>query len=351
MAKWHSYPPSRGDGDIYRRSLLQKANSAFRSYRDTRRVKESGPVDVSCAGEFRPLAPADLPAMVVARNEMAMLPSFLSHYRRLGVTRFIFLDDRSDDGSLEYLAAQADVDVWGSSIRYAEAGLGNRWREALFDRYGHGRWYLNLDADEYLIYDGYEQRSLSDLIRTLEERSCLRLSAPMIDMYPLGSVDLADFSGSEKMPWEVASHFDRSGYRLRLRRQNILIQGGPRLRKFGLVNQLIKAPLTFWDEKSSLKKGIHKPLPYTRNFLPISGVLLHFKFFADFRKEVQDAIVDDQHYDNAREYKVLEAALQAGGSLDFQSEISERYLGAGQMIDLGFMEPIWPGEGGRKSRP
>ncbi len=32
-------------------------------------------------------------------NEMHFLPPFLDHYRKLGVGRFIFVDDRSTDGT------------------------------------------------------------------------------------------------------------------------------------------------------------------------------------------------------------------------------------------------------------
>ncbi|AYD01630.1 glycosyltransferase family 2 protein [Neorhizobium sp. NCHU2750] len=341
MTDWRHYP-DRLEGDrLYRRSAMQRCGSAWRSFVDGLKRGDEAAAHINPVSAARPLAATDLAAVIVARNEMAMLPSFLLHYRRLGVSRFIVLDDRSDDGSRAYLLSQPDVDLWESSVRFAAAAGGMAWREALFAHYDAGRWYLNLDADEYLIYDRCEDRPLGELIKLLEQKNCLRLSTPMIDMYPAGPVDAAGFSGTGKMPWDVATHFDRSGYRIRLRAQNILMQGGPRQRKFGLANQLIKSPLTFWDGSSSLKRGIHKPLPYTRNFFPISGVLLHFKFFADFRKEIADAITDDQHYDNAKEYKVLAEALGAGGPLDFHSDVSEHYRGPDQMIELGFMQPLW----------
>ena len=54
-------------------------------------------------------------------NEMYFLPSFLAYYRRLGVERFVFIDDHSIDGTREYLACQDDVMVLGSSnSRYSD---------------------------------------------------------------------------------------------------------------------------------------------------------------------------------------------------------------------------------------
>src|SRR5690606_19203103 len=56
----------------------------------------------------------------IARNESFFLDAFLAHYRALGVERFIVLDDRSTDGSLEFLAAEPDVMIVGSDLRYGE---------------------------------------------------------------------------------------------------------------------------------------------------------------------------------------------------------------------------------------
>jgi hypothetical protein len=341
MAKWRSYPSRDLAGDTCHRSLIDRTKSALSSFNDSRKVDRHVSVEITSVGGYAPLAPQDLAAVIVARNEMAMLPSFLAHYRQLGVSRFIILDDGSEDGSVAFLTAQPDVDVWTSPVRFAEACGGMHWREALFKRYGMNRWYLNLDADEYLIYDRYQDRNLHALIGHLEAQGCRRLSAPMIDMYPAGAVEAVPFGPTSGMPWHIAEYFDRSGYQLKIRRQNMLIIGGPRHRKFGLRNQLMKSPLLYWDDSCSLQHGIHKPLPYFRNYLPISGVLLHFKFFADFRDEVQSAISDGQHYNNACEYKELASSLEKTSSIDFMGDVSERYEGPDQMIDYGFMQRIW----------
>ena len=55
-----------------------------------------------------------------------------------------------------------------STVRYGEARRGKLWREALFARYGKNRWYLNIDADEYLVYDRCFEKPLPDLIAQLE---------------------------------------------------------------------------------------------------------------------------------------------------------------------------------------
>ena len=56
----------------------------------------------------------------IVHDEMYFPPAFLAYYRGLGVDRFVVLDDRSTDGTAEYLAAQPDVMVVESAVRYFE---------------------------------------------------------------------------------------------------------------------------------------------------------------------------------------------------------------------------------------
>jgi hypothetical protein len=99
----------------------------------------------------------------IVRNELYYLPAFLDHYRRLGVVRFVILDDQSDDGSREFLTAQPDVMLLGSARRYgervfpdqvdtqlADVRMVHAWRTLMLKRYSLGRWALLVDADEFL---------------------------------------------------------------------------------------------------------------------------------------------------------------------------------------------------------
>src|SRR5690606_32591497 len=129
---------------------------------DTRKVlrRQHGSRDSASSVKIRPLkgnevrqlSADDIPLVFLTRNDRRFLNSFLAHYRRLGVTRFICVDDASDDGTREALLAEPDVDVFASNVRYKEARRGRLWREILFSIYGANRWYLNVDSDEYFIY-------------------------------------------------------------------------------------------------------------------------------------------------------------------------------------------------------
>ena len=334
----------RSENGRIRRGILERAVTRYETYKLTARVrKRKRVIEMSCLrdGGDRPLGNDDIPLVFNTHNDRKLLPSFLAHYRNLGVSRFICVDDVSSDGTREYLLAQPDVDVWGSPLRYRDARRGREWREALFDHYGADRWYLNVDSDEFLIYQDCEDRPLSSLFRVMESRGEKRLAAPMLDMYPIGQLGSATLDSSDSlMPWEIADHFDRSGYEISYTKRAISITGGPRKRKFGHVLELVKYPVIFWDEQCSLGVSIHQPLPCERNFLAVSGVLLHFKFFSDYKEKIEAAVVDGQYFGAAAAYRKMLEDLQKTGEFDFTNEHSTRFSGSRQLLELGFITPI-----------
>lgn len=168
----------------------------------------------------------------------------------------------------------------------------------------------------------------------------LRMAAPMIDFYP--GHRLSATLSDDVLPWEIANQFDATGYIIEQANRAWSVTGGVRARKFGLSNQLIKYPLTFWDIKSSLSTGIHKPRPFRRNFGPIYGVLLHFKFFSDLKQKVDTAVAECQYFSNAAEYQVMARVLHQAPDLQLHDrDRSAVYTGPDQLIELGFMKEIW----------
>lgn len=102
--------------------------------------------------------PSGFTLLAVLRNEMYFLPDFLAHYRGLGVERFVFLNDRSDDGSFAYLCRQPDTVIVESRRTYGDtvemaSGSADRievvrilplWRGMLHDMFALDRWALQV---------------------------------------------------------------------------------------------------------------------------------------------------------------------------------------------------------------
>lgn len=104
----------------------------------------------------------------------------------------------------------------------------------------------------------------------------------------------------------------------------------------------MKYPLLYWDGACSLGTTIHKPLPYNRNFFPISAALLHFKFFADYREKTVEAVEDQQYFKGASEYMKILDAVSEEGDIDFRYDGTLTYSSPATLIESGLIAPIWP---------
>jgi len=296
------------------------------------------PVTDSCS---RPLRTDDFPLVFLTHNDRRLLPSFLAHYREMGVTRFICTDDGSTDGTREYLAAQPDVDLYVSNVRYKQADRGKIWREKLLARYGFDRWYLNVDSDEYFVYDNMKSQDIADYARQLDACRIRRVPAPMLDLYPIGGLGTAVFSGRDgERPWDIATHFDRDGYSGRILSNALSLNGGMRARVFGARGELMKYPLMRWDRYCSLGRTVHRPRPALYNFPPVMAALLHFKVFSDFKDRTRYAVEQAQHHKGAELYRAVLERIDTTKDLDLGYSGSIRYLGAEDLVEKGFMRPL-----------
>lgn len=290
-------------------------------------------------GVVRPLSANEVPLIVVLRNEARFIRSFLHHYRHLGVTRFLCVDDASTDETRDMLSDEPDVDVFVSNIRFGDARRGRQWREQIAALHDVDRWYINVDIDEYLIFEDYENRPLADFLKEMSSRGILRGAAPMIDCYPDGPLSNGIFDGKgDDRPWDVAPMFDGDGYELTPSKRLLSLTGGPRKRLYGANLELMKYPLMFWRSGVTLGHSIHQPTPFAFNFTPIVGVLLHFKFFSDIDKMLNTAISDRQYINKSAAYRQMEGRISPKTDLSYEG--STRFHGSLDLVQRGFIQPM-----------
>jgi hypothetical protein len=305
--------------------------------------------------------PAEFPSdgvtvVCAARNEANLLPSFLAHYRGLGVGRIHVIDNSSDVQTRDIASSWPGTTVWTTSASFAVAAGGQLWRAAIVRRHGLGNWVLNVDVDEHLVYDGMDRRDIRSLCAWLQSRQQTRLFAPLIDMYP-GSArtsllarlkrvfldKLADESMLKHCPY-----FDRrelsgsANYEFQKTSNGIHVRGGVRSRVIAEPSEdvfcLSKVPLALWDEETAYC-NMHFPFPFSCNPHQNHGALLHFKFTGDFRAKVSAAIQEKQYWKESYEYRLYERWLRTGRSL-FDEQYSVRYRGPGSLISQGLLRPI-----------
>ena len=294
------------------------------------------------------IAPRDILCFGCMRNERPRLPHFLDYYRAQGVRQFLIVDNGSDDGTAEYLAAQEDVSLWQTAASYREARFGMDWLTALQRRHGHGHWCLTVDADEYFVYPFCDTRPLGALTDWLDASGVRAFAAMLIDMYPRGDVGAHALAEGQN-PFEVAQYFDAANYTISPNPlyRNLWIQGGPRARAFfadtpKAAPALNKVPLVKWHRRYAYVDSTHMLLPRGLNLTyardggeKASGALLHAKLLPDLRAKAAEEAGRGEHYAGGREYAAYRASL-AGGA-DLWTEWSERYINWRQLEILGLM--------------
>jgi len=297
--------------------------------------------------------PDDILAVSVLRNEITRLPFFLDHYRHLGVSQFLVVDNNSDDGSAEYLAAQPDVSVWHTAHSYHASRFGLDWLTWLQIKYAHGHWCLMVDADELLIYNGDDAHDLRKLTAWLDGRGQVGFGALMLDLYPKGPLDQCSYRPGQD-PRDVMPWFDPSPYRVTRQAPlgNLWVQGGVRARMFfgddlQRAPTLNKIPLVKWNRRYAYVNSTHSMLPPQLNFLydgpggqTPSGILLHTKFLPEIVSKSAIEKQRQQHFHAPTDFDHYYDSLSAAPDLWHQGSV--RLDNTAQLEDLGLMcAPDW----------
>lgn len=290
----------------------------------------------------------DILLVCTIRNEKIRLPYFLKYYRSLGVNHFLFVDNGSDDGSRDYLAAQPDVSVWATGASYRQARFGTDWVNWLLMRHAHDHWVVAVDCDEFLVYPFCDARPLRALTDWLETGGIRSFPAVMLDMYPKGAYAGHAYSEGQD-PFEVANWFDSGNYTMSRNQTygNLWIQGGPRARMFfadspAEAPALNKIPLVKWRRDYTYVSSTHMLLPRGLNLVydewggeKASGCLLHAKFLDLLAEKTEEEMVRNQHFAGSKEYVAYHEGLRT--SPDLWCKWSEKYINWRQLEILGLM--------------
>ncbi len=290
----------------------------------------------------------DVLAFATIRNEALRLPFFLEYYRRQGVSHFFFVDNDSDDGGRERLECEEDVSLWTTPASYRRSRFGTDWLNWLKFRYGHGRWTLTLDADEFLIYPFSDTRPIQALCDWLDQSGIRSFGAMLVDMYPRGPLRDLDYQPGQN-PFELTPWFDAGNYAIskNSRYGNLWIQGGPRARVFfpdtpGNAPSLNKIPLVKWDRRFTFVASTHMLLPRGLNQVydeaggeKMSGCLLHAKFLNTLVGKAAEEVERREHFARGREYDAYHRKGNHPNGL--WCEWSERFIDWRQLESLGLM--------------
>ena len=197
----------------------------------------------------------------VVRNEVQRLPFFIRYYRDRGVNDFYFVDNESTDGTFECLSDLNVTVVRGRGAFF----LKKLWIDELLKKYGHGRWCIVADADEFIEWNNSASTPLTQFITEVEKEGCNAVGATLVDM--ISERGLSD-----------------SGYRPGLNPLDFCPYFHPEIElrrlMFGVSPCLQKVPLLKYMTSMDLAPG-HHTLKGAKQSLR-RMCILHFKFLFGF---------------------------------------------------------------------
>ncbi len=306
-------------------------------------------------------------AVSICRNEEARLPAFFSHYKCIGISNFLIIDNNSSDHSAEIIDEEVGAHRVLLNAAYAE--FKSRIRTLIGDCLFQDKWVLFVDIDEHFVFPGYEGISINRYIRGLEERRAEASLSIMVDMYPEKLIAAA--KSSSGILTSYAPLFDGGGYwvtplnkakRTDWPTPGFDIQGGALNRLFfgrrktlfsafecagrllmstsrlasgdvssrvqNLVFSLLqkaseklrdqsvsppklqKIVLLRWKKGSKFSGGVHRiDREYELDDEPT--FLLHYKLLWDFAAQVEENKARAMHADGAKKYKAISAHMRS----------------------------------------
>jgi len=278
-------------------------------------------------------------AFGVLRNEMLRLPRYLDYYRRLGVVRFVIVENNSTDSTRDYLSSQSDVILYSTKHHFIGKAP---WLDCLLRRHGRNRWCLVADADELLVYPSSDRISLPELCLYLDRVGANAVHAILLDLYPACALKEMDYRAGEDYltrDWffdplssfsKVPRHFHR-GTGLDFR-----FHGGVRNRLFGISACCSKFPLFRFQSDMYLTDGQH--YLESGKFSSLQAVLYHFKYLQDFDARAREEVRRGQHIGAGLEYKAYAETLsREGEGFRIANSNSIPLKDTAQLEQLGFL--------------
>ncbi|KNG95546.1 glycosyltransferase family 2 protein [Pseudaestuariivita atlantica] len=341
---------------------------------DTFRIEDAAGLAQVVHGTVDPAARS---MFAIVKDEMALLPAFVAHYRALGIEQFVVFDDASTDDTRAFLAQQPDCVVlagprgFGEQIRYVDPEgaarverVGTYLKIAVPHLWFDGAYVAYFDADEFLILpDGM---TLADVWARLEAEGAAAAVASVVEFFPETVAGLKapmphDFAGliaaypwfqPERLVETVAGAQPTLVGESKTARLFRAFDIRPEVRRTGW--QRLWMPRKAREAQSFMRSPRHKtPIvrrdAHTRltgshaaNLPPSSDILLtiaHFVFTAQFADKIARAQAWGAHANGASKYRyyarLLERMEAEGGS--FLDAASVRYEGPDQLIDAGLM--------------
>lgn len=245
----------------------------------------------------------DLTVYSVIKNDEVFINDWLAHYRKLGVKRFIIVDDHSEKSLCEVIEDISDVYLF-KPIAGDFKSCKVYWLKLLMMAYQvEDSWVMTVDSDEFLSL-GKRFSHLTGYTALLNDKGMNYGPAMLIDMLPRSNFDIASFTG-ERFEAEFNQFYLRPAIEQPSYYNHHSVSWGfgkfaeysyrldCRWRFFSTFDSLRKIPIFRYCNAVNLNQGFHT-LAYSNTVITAeqmysdSEVILpikHYKFVSYFLKQ------------------------------------------------------------------
>ena len=258
----------------------------------------------------------------VVKNELERIKHLYKHHRKLGIRKFAMIDNNSSDGTFEWMLKQEDTEVYRAFNEYSSAKR-VAWINKILCHYGYDRWYIVVDADEFLDYIGSESMNIAQMLQIVERRNIKRILGLQIDMY---SNKPLFFWQDTKIDFEKYVYFDSDSYELQKSDKCPLVIGGPRKRILNTYSVLTKYPI-FYFRIEDINISSHYLYPYSDNFKSEFLIaIFHYEFVnkVDLNR-IYEIVKNGNYASNSKEYRQMIDVIEKSENLSFIYSNSARY--------------------------
>ena len=132
------------------------------------------------------ISDTDVMLVTVFKDADNFIEHFIQHYKNIGVSKFVFINNGSADKSITLLEQVANndptlsIDIWTTNEEFnGIKSMG--WKQQVMSYYGLNRWWLLVDIDELFVFS---ENNICNLAKQLKDEKKSLMGAIMIDMYP-----------------------------------------------------------------------------------------------------------------------------------------------------------------------
>ena len=249
------------------------------------------------------------------------LPTFMDHYRRLGFTEFVFLDNGSSDQTCQILSREKDVLVLRSTLSFKH--FYHSMQTWLIERYAAGRWTLLADIDEYFDFPYSEEIGINGFIEYLRQNGFTAVMTYMMDMYP----ERIAKNGEDNDWFETHKYFETKSFYWGNVPQHIhgvvppnlkIVVSGVRQRMFDVFELLSKS--TFFDASQCKVTVKDTHFALHGHLADVTGYFRHYRFKPPFFETVAQIAKSKAYYLASGTYCQLHDEIKDAEDIVFYDE-------------------------------